>query len=69
MVMKLGMNHYVINLYKVYINDDRELTMTYFTTMLNGKTCFYNYSMPRYQVSVYMTIVFVKLNIFVLILL
>ena len=35
MIMKLGMEHYVLKLYKVYINDDPELTLTYFKTMLN----------------------------------
>ena len=35
MVMKLGMEHYVLKLHKVYINDDPELTLTYFTTMSN----------------------------------
>ena len=38
-----------LKLYKVYINDDPGLTLTYFT-------CFYTYSRPRYQVSVYRTI-------------
>ena len=30
MIMKLGMEHYVLKLYKVYINDDPELTLTHF---------------------------------------
>ena len=30
-----GMEHYVPKLYKVYINDDSELTLTYFTAMSN----------------------------------
>ena len=51
LIMKLGMGHYVIKLYKVYIDDDPELTMTYFTTMTNlaklSRLC--------YQVSVYKT--------------
>ena len=33
--MKLGMEHYVLNLYKMYINDDPELTLTHFTKMSN----------------------------------
>ena len=33
MIMKLGMDGYV--LYKVYINDNPELTLTYLTTMSN----------------------------------
>ena len=35
MIMKLGMEHYVLKLYRVYINDDTELTLTYFMTMSN----------------------------------
>ena len=34
-IMKLGMKHSVLKLYKVYINDDPELALTYFTTMSN----------------------------------
>ena len=33
--MIFGMDHYVLKLYKVYINDDPELTLTYFETMSN----------------------------------
>ena len=35
MIMKLGMEHYNLKLYKVYINYDPELTLTYFTAMSN----------------------------------
>ena len=35
MIMKLGMEHYVLKLCKVYIIDDIELTLTHFKTMLN----------------------------------
>ena len=35
MTMKLGMEHYLLKFYKVYINDDPELTLTQFTTMSN----------------------------------
>ena len=35
MILKLGMEHYELKLYKVYINDDLEVTLTYFKTMLN----------------------------------
>ena len=35
MISKLGMEHYILKLYKVYINDDPELTLTYLTTMYN----------------------------------
>ena len=41
MIMKLGMEHYVLKLYKVYINDDPELTLTYFKMVANsGKLVF-----------------------------
>ena len=35
MTMKLGMQQYVRKLYKVYINDDPELTLTHLKTMSN----------------------------------
>ena len=35
MIMKLVMEHYVLKFYKVFINDEPELTLTYFTTMSN----------------------------------
>ena len=35
MIMKLGMEQNVLKLYKVYIDDDPELTLTYFKTMSN----------------------------------
>ena len=43
MILKLGMYHWGLKLYKVYINDDPGLTLTYFTTRSNwviytGKT-------------------------------
>ena len=46
MILKLGMYHWRLKLYKVYINDDPGLTMTYFTArsilgrlyVLMGKT-------------------------------
>ena len=34
MIMKLGMEHYVLKLYKVYINDDPDLTLTHFKTII-----------------------------------
>ena len=46
------MEHYVLMFYKVYIDDDLELTKTYFTTMSNLAKL----SRPRYQVGVYRTI-------------
>ena len=33
MIMKLCMEQYVLKLYKAYINDDPELTLTHFKTM------------------------------------
>ena len=41
MILKLGMEHYVLKLYKVYINDDLELTLTYFMTMSLVKLVLY----------------------------
>ena len=35
MILKLGMKHWGLKLYKVYINDDPELTLTYFTARSN----------------------------------
>ena len=50
MIMKLGMEHYKLKLYKLYINDAPELTFTYFTTMsILEKLVFVLYSRPRYQ--------------------
>ena len=38
MILKLDMQHQGLNLYKVYINDDSRLTMTYFTAKSNWVT-------------------------------
>ena len=35
MILKLGMQHLGLKLYKVYINDDPELTLTYLTARSN----------------------------------
>ena len=35
MILKLGMYHWGLKLYKVYINDDPRLTLTYFTARSN----------------------------------
>ena len=35
MIMKFGMEQFELKLYKVYINDGSELTLTYFKTMSN----------------------------------
>ena len=47
MILKLGMQHRGLEDYKVDINDDPGLTLTYFTAMsnwphirLNGKNCY-----------------------------
>ena len=39
MILKLGMKHLGLKLYKVYINDDPGLTLTYFTLKSNWVTC------------------------------
>ena len=38
MILKLGMYHWGLKLYKVYINDDPGLTLTYFTARSNWVT-------------------------------
>ena len=35
MILKLGMKHLEMELYKVYINHDAEMTLTYFTARSN----------------------------------
>ena len=39
MILKLGMYYWGLKLYKVYINDDPKLTLTYFTTRSNWVAC------------------------------
>ena len=39
MILKLGMWHLGLKLYKVYINVDPGLTMTYLTARINWVTC------------------------------
>ena len=56
MIMKLCMEQYVLMLYKVYINDDPELTLTHLRQCQNWRNLFCTNSRPRYQVSVYRTI-------------
>ena len=41
MILKLGMQHRGLKLYKVYINGDPGLTMTYFTARSNLETYLY----------------------------
>ena len=50
------MEQYVLELCKVYINDDPELTLTHFKTVSNFVKLFCTYSSSRCQVSVYRTI-------------
>ena len=38
MILKLGMQHQGLKLYKVHINDDPGLTLTYFTARSNWVT-------------------------------
>ena len=38
MILNLGMQHQELKLYKVYINDDPGLTLTYFTVRSNRVT-------------------------------
>ena len=51
MILKLGMRHQAIKLYKNYINHDPGLTLTHFM----ARSTYVTY--PRSQVSVYRTIV------------
>ena len=39
MILKLGMQHRGLKRYKVYINGDHELTLTYFTARSNLVAC------------------------------
>ena len=55
-IMKLCMKQYVLKVFKAYINDDRELTLTHFKTMSELAIFFCTYSRPRYQISFYRTI-------------
>ena len=48
MIMKLGMEHYVLKLFKVCINDDPGLTLIdlFYDNVKFGETCFCTYSRP-----------------------
>ena len=39
MILKLGMKHQGLKVYKVFINDDPGLTLTYFTARSNWFIC------------------------------
>ena len=57
MILKLGMDHRGLKVYKVYINDDPVLTLTYFMQRSNVvKIAYCAYTRPRCQVCVYRTI-------------
>ena len=57
MILKLSRNHYVLKLYKVYINAYPSVDLDlFFDNVKFGETCFCTYSKHRYQVSVYRTI-------------
>ena len=44
MITKLGMEQYILKLYKGYINDDPELTLTHFKTMPNLQNLFFAFT-------------------------
>ena len=52
-IFKLGMEHYVIKLYKVYINNDPVLTLTYLTTMSDLTNLVYVLEVGPYMVGPY----------------
>ena len=53
MILKLGIEHQGLNVYKVCINDDPWLTLTYLTTMSNfAKFTFCAVSRTRYQIRI-----------------
>ena len=43
MILKLGMKHQGLKFYKVYINDDPGLTLTYFTARSNWVICMFEW--------------------------
>ena len=56
-ILKLGMDHGELMVYKVYINEDPGLTLTYFTARSNlCKIAYCAFTWPRYKVGVYRTI-------------
>ena len=57
MILKLDTQHRKLKIYKVDINDDLGLTLTYFTARSNlVKFAYCAYTRPRCQVSGYRTI-------------
>ena len=54
MIMKLGMKHYELKLYTVYINDDQVDLDLFYNNFKCCETCFFcTHSRLRYQVSIY----------------
>ena len=43
MILKLGMYHWGLQLYKLYINDDPALTLTYYMARSNWVTCMFEW--------------------------
>ena len=43
MILKLGMYHWGLKLYKLNINDDHGLTLTYFTARSNWVACMFEW--------------------------
>ena len=57
MILKLEMDHRKLKGYKVYVNNDPGLTLTYFSSNSNlVEITYYAYTRPRCLVSVYRTI-------------
>ena len=54
MILKLGMDLQGLEVYKVYINDDPWLTLTFYTARSNlVKMAYFAFARPRCQVSIY----------------
>ena len=47
MILKLGMQHQGLKLYKVYVNDDPGLTLTYFTARSEEGKLFQSHLMGK----------------------
>ena len=56
MILKLGMYHWGLKLYKVYISDEPGLTMTYFMARSNRVTCTFEWGkLTGWECSVHLT--------------
>ena len=51
MIMKLGMEHYKLQLYTFYINEDPEMALTYFTTKSILENFDLYYQLAHWQIS------------------